>query len=66
LGLAYDSPTVLNPWISVAVLATSGILAFGLAVFLFNWDSRNSARRGHPALALLALVPYVIAALTQI
>ena len=64
LGLAYDAPTVLDPRISVAVLAASGILAFGLAVYLFNWDSRNSARRGHPALALLALVPYVIAALT--
>ena len=31
-----------------------GILAFGLAIYLFNWDSRNAARRGHPLLALLA------------
>ena len=36
------------------------MLAFGLAVYLFNWDSRNSARRGHPLLALLVLVPYVL------
>ncbi len=29
-----------------------------LALYLFSWDSRNTARRGHSLLALLALVPY--------
>jgi ABC-2 type transport system permease protein len=66
LGFAYDAATVLNPWASVAVLASGGLLAFGLAVYLFNWDSRNSSRRGHPALALLAMVPYAVAAVVQI
>ena len=66
IGLAYSAETVLDPWISVVVLGVSGILAFGLAVYLFNWDSRNSARRGNPLLALLALAPYVAAALAQI
>jgi ABC-2 type transport system permease protein len=59
-GLAYSQPTVFNPVASVAVLLTSGLLAFGLAVYLFNWDSKNKARRGHPAMALLVLVPYLI------
>ena len=44
---------------SVMVLATAGLIAFLLAVFLFNWDSRNTTRRGHPALGLLALLPYL-------
>jgi hypothetical protein len=42
------------------MLFVSGVLAFGLAVYLFSWDSRNTTRRGHPLLALLALLPYVI------
>ena len=45
---------------SLAILLTSGILAFGLATYLFNWDRRNSTQRGHPLLALLALLPYVV------
>jgi hypothetical protein len=42
------------------MLLISGILAFGLAVYLFSWDSRNTTRRGHPLLALLVLLPYVL------
>jgi len=59
-GLAFGQETVFDPVRSVIILATSGILAFGLAIYLFNWDSRNAARRGHPLLALLAAVPYVV------
>ncbi len=65
-GFAYGGATVLPPMVSVAVLASSGILAFALAIYLFNWDSRNSARRGHPLMALLALAPYVVAIVTQL
>jgi ABC-2 type transport system permease protein len=66
LGFAYGQATVVAPVLSVLALASSGLLAFGLAVFLFNWDSRNSARRGHPLLALLALVPYIIVVISQL
>ena len=66
LGFAYGAATVVDPLMSVVVLAASGLVAFGLAIYLFNWDSRNSARRGHPLMALLALVPYVVAVITQI
>ena len=62
LGLAYGQATAINPWNAVAVLATGGVLAFGLAIYLFNWDSHNDVRRGHPLLALLALIPYAIGA----
>jgi ABC-2 type transport system permease protein len=60
LGLAYGKETVFNPVTSAIILLVSGLLAFGLAIYLFNWDSRNNARRGHPLMALLILVPYVI------
>jgi len=60
LGLAYQQETVLNPWVATAVLLASTLLAFGLAVYLFNWDSKNNSRRGNPLLALLVLVPYII------
>jgi ABC-2 type transport system permease protein len=59
LGLAFGQETILDPWVSALVLLAGGLLAFGLAIYLFNWDSRNSARRGHPLLALLAIVPYL-------
>ena len=59
-GLAMGKVADFSPWGSVIALVLSGILAFGLASYLFSWDSRNSARRGHPALALLAFLPYII------
>jgi ABC-2 type transport system permease protein len=62
-GWAYGRPTVFNLPVSAAILASSGVLAFGLAITLFNWDARNQARRGHPLLALIAVIPYVIGAL---
>jgi len=49
-----------NPIGSLIVLLASGVLAFGLAIYLFNWDSRNMTQRGHPLMALLVLLPYVI------
>lgn len=60
LALAYNHETLIDPAISVSILLTSGVLAFGLAIYLFNWDSRNSVRRGHPLIAVLALVPYIV------
>jgi len=59
-GLAYGQGTVTNPVSALVILAISGVLAFGLASYLFNWDSRNNVRRGHPLLALLVLVPYLV------
>jgi ABC-2 type transport system permease protein len=61
-GLAFGQATVLNPVGSLLVLLSGGILAFGLAIYLFRWDSRNAAGRGHVALGLLALLPFVAAA----
>lgn len=60
LGLAYQQETVFKPFVSVAVLASSGLLAYGLAIYLFNWDNRNQARRGHPLMGLLVMIPYLV------
>ena len=51
-----------DPIWSVAILAAGAVLAFGLATYLFNWDNRNSTRRGHPLMGLVALAPYVVGA----
>lgn len=57
-GLAMDMVPDFHPWVSLLMLAVVGLLAFALAHFLFSWDSKNSKRRGHPALALLAFAPF--------
>jgi ABC-type multidrug transport system permease subunit len=59
-GLAMGKVADFSPWGSIIILFASGILAFGLGVYLFSWDSHNSTRRGHPLLALLVLLPYVV------
>jgi ABC-2 type transport system permease protein len=59
-GLAMGEAAAFSPWGSVIILFLSGVLAFGLAVYLFSWDSRNTTRRGHPLLALLVLLPCIL------
>jgi ABC-2 type transport system permease protein len=60
-ALAFNRETTIDPLVSILVLLTSGILAFALATYLFNWDSRNETRRGSPLLGLLILIPYLLA-----
>ncbi|HEY5651864.1 MAG TPA: hypothetical protein VIW46_10480, partial [Acidimicrobiia bacterium] len=62
-GLAYGSETILDPTMSVVVLVIGGAVALGLAVAMFSWDRKNATRRIHPAVGLLAIVPYVVGAL---
>lgn len=59
-GLAMGKAAELAPWGSITVLFISGLLAFGLAIYLFSWDRSNATRRGHPLLALLVLLPYIV------
>ncbi len=59
-GLAMGGDALFDPWGSILVLLLSGVIAFGLAMFMFNWDSRNTSQRGHPVLVALALVPFVV------
>lgn len=55
MGLTAD----FDPLRSVVILLAGGLFAFGLAVYLFNWDSKNNGQR-KPWLALFALVPYLV------
>jgi ABC-2 type transport system permease protein len=59
-GLAMGQEADFNETGSLILLLLSGLLAFGLAIYLSSWDSRNTDRRGHPALALIALLPYAV------
>jgi ABC-2 type transport system permease protein len=59
-GLAYNQDTLIDPLAAAAILLSAGILAFGLAIYLFNWDSHNRTRRGQPWLALLAAAPFAV------
>jgi ABC-2 type transport system permease protein len=58
--LAMGRTSDFNPWASVVILLTSGVIAFALAIYLFSWDSKNTTRRANPALAALVLLPYII------
>jgi ABC-2 type transport system permease protein len=59
-GFAYDLETIIDPWLSLSVLVVGGVLAFALAIYLFQWDSHNrSERKRRLLLALIAVLPYV-------
>lgn len=64
-GLALGKVADFNAWGSLVALVISGLIAFGLAAYLFRWDSHNTARKGHPIMALLVLLPYAIGILFQ-
>lgn len=63
LGLAYGREALYPPALGVLILLAGGIIAFALALHLFNWDRRNNSRRGILAAAALALLPYLSGAL---
>lgn len=56
-------PSEINPYLSILVLLLGAVLTLSLAIYLFNWDSQNQTRKGHPSFAFAAAVPYVAAAL---
>jgi ABC-2 type transport system permease protein len=49
-----------NPWVSIGALLLSGVIGFGLALFLFSWDRHSAIRRGHPTLGFLVMAPYFL------
>ena len=49
IGLAYGQATVSIRWLGAGILLAGGLLAFGLAIYLFNWD-----RATRPAAATAA------------
>jgi ABC-2 type transport system permease protein len=59
-GLAMGQTPDFWPWGSVLILLAGGLTAFGLAFYLFRWDSQHTARRLPTAVALLAVLPYAV------
>ncbi|MFC2069568.1 ABC transporter permease [Chloroflexota bacterium] len=62
-GIAMNYETAFNPLWAVIILLSVGILAFVFSNYLFSWDSKNSTQRGHPAMAIIALVPFILGAI---
>lgn len=62
-AFAYGQPVSGSALASALALAAGGVLALGLAMLLFRWDSQLAERRAHPALALTALAPYALSLL---
>jgi ABC-2 type transport system permease protein len=56
-GLAYKLSPDFDPFLSLGVLLAVGLLAFGLAISLFTWDSSYAGSRRRNLLALLVLLP---------
>ena len=61
----YGRAVLVDPGLAAGVLVASAVLAFGIAAYSFNWDRKNVTRRGHPALALLAILPFAIGMLVS-
>lgn len=59
-GLAMGQTADFWPWGSVLILLAGGLTAFGLAIYLFRWDSQHTVRRLPAVAALLALLPYAV------
>lgn len=57
--MTLEMPAAYPPYWAVLILLAAGILAFGLALYLFSWDSKNTSRRS-PLLALLVLLPFIL------
>jgi ABC-2 type transport system permease protein len=61
-ALAFGMPISFDPWAALAVLVVSCLLAFGLSLYLFTWDSKNRRTERNSLLALLVLIPYILGA----
>ena len=61
-GLAQGRETAVSPLFSLGILVVGGAAAFALSLWLFRWDNSPVPRQRSPMLALLAVLPYVIAA----
>jgi len=60
---SYNQSIGYNPIWSLVILIVGGLLSFGLAIYLFDWDSQNKTRKGHPAFAFIAIIPLIIGAI---
>jgi ABC-2 type transport system permease protein len=62
-SLAFGQPGTINPLWSMLVLLFGGLIAFSLAVFLFQWDSHDQQHGSSSYIAVIAFLPYIVAAI---
>jgi ABC-2 type transport system permease protein len=62
-GLAFGLDPSFDPRLALLVLFSSGLIAFILSIYLFNWDSKNRRKGHNPLLGLLSLLPYAFGAI---
>ena len=62
-SLAFGQTVNVDPYWSMLVLLAGGLISFSLAVLLFQWDSHNQQRGRSPFLAVIAMAPYILAAI---
>lgn len=65
-GALMGLPTVVDPALAVGALLVSGAIALGLAVFLFDWDNKPTGKARPKVLAALALLPFVVLAVSYL
>ena len=51
------------PWLSIAVLAATVMLGFGVSALIFEWDSRASVPSRKAWAALVLIIPFALAAM---
>jgi ABC-2 type transport system permease protein len=58
-SLVLDQPVDLNVSWSIIILLVSGVLSFGLSLYLFKWDIHEYNKLRSTSMALIAVLPYV-------
>jgi ABC-2 type transport system permease protein len=61
-GLALGAETTVAPWFALTVLAVGAIAALVLTRLCYAWDDHGAGRRLHPAYGIVAITPYLVAA----
>lgn len=62
-GLGFGMEAAFDTRWSLVILLASGVIAFGMAIYLFNWDSKNKRKGRNSLLALVAMLPFVLGAI---
>jgi hypothetical protein len=62
-SLVFGQQTSFDPFWSMAVFAAGGLIAFELTVILFQWDHHNQELGRSPIMVIIAMVPYILAAI---
>jgi ABC-2 type transport system permease protein len=62
-GLAFGLDASFDPRWALLILFSSGLIAFILSIYLFNWDSKNRQTGHNPWLGMLSLLPFVLGAI---